>query len=136
MIAATTPTGSRTSVELPTSSSHVELHRALRVVGEGHGRQTHLDALGEHERHAHFVGDGERDLVAALGELLRDAREELAALLGAGVGPAGEGRGGRLDGLVGLLDGSRGNGGVELAGARLVTSRVSPEVAFTHSPLM
>ena len=59
----------------------------------------------------------ERDLVTTLGQLLRDAHEELTALLRARVGPGGERRGGRLDGAVGLFDGAGGNGGEELAGA-------------------
>ena len=112
------------------------VHGSLCVIGEGHGRQADLNALGQHERHADLVGDDERNLVAALSELLRDAHKVLAALLRTCVGPASKAAAAASTARLASSTVPAGTVAKSSPVPEVVTSRVSPDVAGTHSPLM
>ncbi|CAB4868091.1 unannotated protein [freshwater metagenome] len=96
----------------------LEVHGALTVVGEGGDWNTSLDALRESEGHAHFVSDGLSDEVGLLSQLLGDANQKLAALLGTRVSPRRKGGRSSFNGTVRFVDGADWNRGVELAGTR------------------
>jgi hypothetical protein len=78
-MATTTPTGSRTTFELPTCLLEGEVAEDARIHAEGGGRRTDLDALRELVGHAHFQGDGARDLVGARLEAFLDLLQQLGA---------------------------------------------------------
>jgi hypothetical protein len=79
-MAATTPTASRTTFELPTFLFEGKVGQHLRVHAEAGGGRADLDALGKLVGHAHFQRDGFRDLVGAGLEAFLDFLEVGGAL--------------------------------------------------------
>ena len=118
-MAPTTPTGSRTTSELPICSSQGKSIDLLGGVGEGAGGQADLDHPGQRHGMPDLVGDGGGDLVGAGRQGLGDPGQGLGPLLDRGGGPGREGRGGGGHGPVDVLGRPFGDGGHDLLGGRV-----------------
>ena len=136
----TTPIGIRTDIwnlfwqlgrrrlaeQPPALAGHVEAH-VDRFLDVAAGLGLHLAHLARHE-----VGE----LVLVVGEELREAEEDLAALRRRDEAPVLVGRLRGRDGAVDVGGAGAREDADQLAVGGLVDSNVSPEAASTHSPSM